>query len=518
MIPFEAPVDDILFSLAHVARAQEAGWDRETGEAIITHFGEFAAEVLAPINAPGDAEGCRLENGRVLMPDGFREAYQKLAGDGWLGLTAPEEFGGQGVDALTAAAITEIFAGANHSLQMVSGLVPGAVSTLMHQGSREQQEAWIPRLISGEFLATMCLTEPEAGSDLARIRCAATQDDNGWRIDGEKTFISGGGQDMSENILHLVLARTAPMETGLRGLSLFLVPAQVEGRPNGVAVTRIEEKLGLHASPTCQMRFDNARAELVGVEGQGLAAMFILMNHARIDVSMQGVAHATRAHAIASAYAATRVQGRKADRSPAVLSDHADVRRKLDEQRILALGARGMSHVALVESLRGAPVELIDFLTPICKIFGTESGIRASDLGIQILGGYGYLTEYGLSQCWRDARITAIYEGANGIHALQLATRALTQKGGAGADAFAALVERLAEGADWLPGAIGEWQARRAVVVASDNPAELAHDFSRLTIGLYLRAVWHRIAAAADAHPDADELRRLAAKVASVRL
>lgn len=518
MIPFEAPIDDILFSLSHVARAEEAEWDRETGEAIITHFSAFAAEVLAPINALGDAQGCRLENGRVIMPDGFREAYQKLSGDGWLGLAAPEEFGGQNVDAVTAAAITEIFAGANHSLQMVSGLVPGAVSTLLHQGSREQQDNWIPRLISGEYLATMCLTEPEAGSDLARIRCAATQDAAGWSIDGEKIFISGGDQDMSENILHLVLARTAPMETGLKGLSLFLVPAHVDGKVNGVTITRIEEKLGLHASPTCQMRFDDARAELVGVEGQGLAAMFILMNHARIDVAMQGVAHASRAHAISSTYAATRVQGRRADRSPAHLIDHADVRRMLDEQRILALGARAMSHVALVESLRGAPVELIDFLTPICKIFGTEAGIRASDLGIQILGGYGYLTEYGLSQCWRDARITAIYEGANGIHALQLATRCLTQKGGAGADAFIALIERLADGGDWAERAIAEWQARRAMIVSSDNPAELAHDFAGQTIGLYLRAVWQRIADVADAHPDGEELRRLASKVKSIRI
>ncbi|TRW99211.1 acyl-CoA dehydrogenase [Paracoccus sp. M683] len=496
MTPFKAPVEDILFSLHQIAGAGSLpDWDSALSAEIISHFAGFAEGVLAPLNAPGDRQGCALENGRVRMPDGVGAAYAQLAGDGWQGLTAPEEFGGQGMDHLTAAAVSEIFSGANHAMQMVTGLVPGAVSTLLAHGSQMQQAAYIPRLASGEWLSTMCLTEAEAGSDLSRIRTRAVPDGDGWRIDGQKIFISGGDQDLSQGILHLVLARTGTPEDGVRGLSLFLCPSETEAGRNHISVTRIEEKLGLHASPTCQMAFENARAELIGQPGQGLAAMFTMMNHARLDVALQGVAHAARAHDIASAYAAERWQGRKPDGSPAALADHPDVRRMLDEQRDLAVVSRAMCHLALVEIERGQRPALVEFLTPLCKIHATEAGIRAADLGIQILGGYGYLEEYGMSQIWRDARITAIYEGANGIHALSLATRGLRLNGGAAIAEFAALAQELAPGDDLLRQMAGAWQDRaRQLAGASDVRAD-AHGFAIQTAALLAQAIRSRLRA-----------------------
>ena len=499
---FCAPVDDILFSLRHVAGAEGVEeWDSDLASDVLGHFGDFAQGVIAPLNGVGDAKGARLENGRVRMPPGFAEAYGQLAEAGWQGLSAPEAFGGMEASPLVAAGVSEIFSGANHAMQMVCNLVPGAISTLIRFGTPEQQEAWVPRLASGEVLSTMCLTEAAAGSDLSAIRCKAEREGDGWRITGEKIFISGGDQDMSAGILHLVLARSGA--AGIKGLSLFLCPAQA-----GVQVTRIEEKMGLHASPTCAMAFERAKAELIGEEGAGLAAMFTLMNHARLDVSLQGVAHAARAYAISSEYAKERVQGRMAEGAPARLSDHADVRRMLDAQRALAIGARAMCHVALVELERGAAPALGEFLTPLCKVFASEAGIRAADLGIQILGGYGYLEEYGLSQIWRDARITAIYEGANGIHARALATRGL--RDGGGSAEFMRLISDLSGGHRVIADHLARWDQRRQAVADMDDPAAAAHGFMEATAGLYYMAAWARIAMVAEHHADAQELLRLA--------
>lgn len=506
MTPFKAPVDDILFCLRDVARADSlADWDDDLAADIIAAFGAFAEGVIAPLDEPGDAQGCQLENGRVRMPDGFGAAFAQLSEDGWQGLGAPEEFGGMAQNHLIAAAVSEIFTGANPSLQMITSLAPGAISTLLVSGSDEQQATWIPRLASGEALATMCLTEPGAGSDLGRVRTKAKRDGDGWRIEGEKIFISGGDQDMSRDILHLVLARTGALEDGVRGLSLFATSRAAAG--DTIKITRIEKKLGLHASPTCQMAFDGAPAELVGAEGDGLMAMFTMMNHARIDVALQGVAHAARAHHIAASYAAERVQGRGPN-GPVTIDTHADVRRMLDEQAILSMGARAMCHIALVEMEKGTRPALIDFLTPVLKVFCTDAGIKAADLGIQILGGYGYLTEYRVSQTWRDARITAIYEGANGIHATATATRGLRVSGGKGADQFEALIGELA--GDRLEELLGMWRAARTDLTVSATPTTGAHDFMELTGALFLRAVWHRIQDAATETSRNDSLIRLA--------
>ena len=504
MFDFKAPQDEILFSLVHVADATRIpSWDSGMAGDIIAHFSNLAEGVIAPLNASGDAQGAQLDNGRVRMPNGFRDAYRQLAGDGWQGLTAPEEFGGMGASPLVAAGVSEIFSGANHALQMVCNLVPGAITTLRRFGSPVQQQNWIPRLAAGEALSTMCLSEPGAGSDLSTIRCRATQSGSGWKIDGEKIFISGGDQDMSETILHLVLARTGLEEDGIRGLSLFLCSAQP-----AISVTRIEDKMGLHASPTCQLRFDQAEAELVGQQGEGLKAMFTLMNHARIDVALQGVAHASRASQIACAYTAERRQGRTTDGRPAMLSDHADVQRMLNEQEILAIGARAMCHIALVELESGDRPALAEFLTPLCKVFGSNAGIKSADLGIQLLGGYGYLREYAVEQHWRDARIAAIYEGANGIHEKTLVTRGLRQ--GGGADEFVALVTELADEAPAIMPRLQEWKRLRKSLSDSQNPLPVAHEFTALSARLYLQACWYRIGCMAHHHPEPDHISRLA--------
>lgn len=491
MTIFSAPVEDIMRSLEVAGADRLSDWDHDLASEIIGHFGAFAEGVIAPLNEIGHSQGCHLENGRVRMPDGFGQAFEQLAEMGWQGLTAPEEHGGMEQNTLVAAAVSEIFSGANLSMQMVCNLVPGAMSTLRRFGSDAQQAEWIPKLAAGEALSTMCLTEPGAGSDLSRIRTTANRSGDDWSISGEKIFISGGDQDLSDDILHLVLARTGAAEDGVKGLSLFLTSKRKAG--SAIAVTRIEEKMGLHGSPTCQLAFDACPAELIGEEGTGLTAMFVLMNHARLDVSLQGVALAGHAHRTAKAYAVERKQGRRADGADAVLTDHADVRRMLDEQRCLEVGARGMAHVALVEMMRGERPELVEFLTPLCKVFCTEAGITSANLGIQILGGYGYLTEYGLAQTWADARITAIYEGANGIHELAIATRGLRQHSGAGADAFDALIQELTDHPTVL--SVRElWRKARDTVAGADDPSPLAHDFTQLSCALFHRAVLTRFA------------------------
>ncbi|MFN3274841.1 MAG: acyl-CoA dehydrogenase family protein [Paracoccus sp. (in: a-proteobacteria)] len=492
MIPFAAPVEDILASLEMFA-GDVPGFDPGLTREVVQHFAGFAAGVLAPLTGPGDRQGCRLDHGRVRMPDGYAEAYRQLAAGGWQGLTAPEAQGGQGMDHLTAAAVTEVFAGANHALQMLAGLVPGAIQTLLAHGSADQQARFIPPLISGQALSTMCLTEAGAGSDLSRIRCAARHDGAGWRITGQKIFISGGDQDMSQAILHLVLARTGTPEDGVHGLSLFLCPSDRDGARNAITVTRIEEKLGLHASPTCQMEFDGAHAEVIGAEGQGLRAMFTMMNHARLDVALQGVGHAARAHAIARAYAADRQQGRRPDGTPAVLADHPDVQRMLTAQHHDARIARAMCHIALAEMARGDRPALVGLLTPLCKITGTEAGIRGADLGIQILGGYGYLEEYGMARVWRDARITSIYEGANGIHALTLTTRGLRHQDGAAIGQMVALTAQLAPGDAAVAAQAEAWQARARDLAAMADVRAEAHEFAAQTGDLLAQAIGVRL-------------------------
>ncbi len=491
MHSFIAPVDDILFSLTNIACANELeSWNNELAQDILRHFAAFAEQEIAPLNEKGDRYGCILKNGRVLMPEGYTDTYAKLAADGWQGLTAPEQFGGMGISPVLGGAVSEIFSGANHAMQMVCNLVPGAMSTLLRFGTDTQQRTWVPKLAAGEALSTMCLTEPGAGSDLSRIQTRAENLDNRWSISGEKIFISGGDQDMSKDILHLVLARTGSSDEGIKGLSLFLCSKLEAG--NTISIDRIESKLGLHASPTCHMTFNETPAEMIGNEGGGLHAMFTIMNHARIDVALQGVAHAARAHAIALAYARERKQGKNSTGQDAFLVEHADVQRMLNEQHKLSVGARAMAHITLVELEKGDRPELAEFLTPLCKFFCTEAGIRSADLGIQILGGYGYLDEYQISQIWRDARITSIYEGANGIHYLALATRGLTAYGGAPARAFDALVGEVTND-EHVMDMRSHWRELCSRVSGAEHPAAHAYEFAQTSGQLFFNAVLAKI-------------------------
>ena len=498
MTPFAAPVAEILYSLEHLGRAGDLpGHDPGTYRQIAEHFGAFAEGTLAPLNATGDREGARLENGRVRMPDGFQAAYRAFCDQGWPGLTLPEDVGGQGMGPLAQGIVTEIFAGANHAFEMITGLVPGAARTLLAFGTPDQCARALPKLASGEWLSTMALTEPGAGSDLSRIKCRADREGAGWQITGEKIFISGGDQDLSDGILHLVLARTSG--EGVDGLSLFYCPSErANGTRNGVAAVRLEDKLGIHASPTCQLQFDRAEAELMGDEGGGLRAMFTVMNHARLSVALEGVAHAARARAIAEAHAGIRVQGRDAP-----IATHADVARMLGEIQIREIGARGIVHLALVAMESGAQRDLVELLTPVAKVFATDAGFEAADIGIQVLGGYGYLEDYGMAQVLRDARITRIYEGTNGIHALTLVTRLLRQA--APLEAFDALVCDT----PGLSEPHAQWREAWADVARAADPRPLAHGFMGLTAELAHQFVWARAADSADAHPDPPRLHAL---------
>ena len=498
MIPFVAPVDDILFSLEHVAQADTTdGFEVETHREIALHFAAFAEGVLAPLNGSGDREGASLEKGRVRMPSGFKEAYDQYCAQGWPGLSIPEKFGGQGLDDHALAITSEIFAGANHAFEMATGLMPGAVRTLLRFGTRKQQDNFLPRLASGDWLTTMALSEPGAGSDLSRIKCQARLTDSGWKINGEKVFISGGDQDLSSGILHLVLARTS--DEGLNGLSLFLcLSEEPDGKRNDIIVTRIEEKLGIHASPTCQIRFDDAQAELIGDVGQGLSAMFTMMNHARLSVALQGVAHAARATAIARRYAEERIQGKEQP-----IARHADVSRMLDEMDLRALGARGIAHLALVELQGAGTSDLVDVLTPIAKYHCTEVGSQAADLGIQVLGGYGYLEEYGMAQILRDVRITRIYEGANGIHALALATRHINL------EAPVQALDDLVISEPTLNGPLQEWRQAWLEMRTALDARPMADAFMRLTSELVHQFVWARIHKSAGHHKDPERISRL---------
>lgn len=498
MSTYAAPVEDILFSLEHIAEASTLNdFDLETHREIASHFAAFAEGVLAPLNGPGDREGASLVNGRVHMPSGFKAAYDQYCAQGWPGLSLPEKYGGQGLGDIALAITSEIFAGANHAFEMTTGLMPGAARTLLRFGTKEQRDNFLPRFASGDWLTTMALSEPGAGSDLSRIRCRARRTEAGWKIDGEKIFISGGDQNLSAGILHLVLARTS--DEGLDGLSLFLcLSDNPDGQRNGISVTRIEEKLGIHASPTCQLRFEDAHAELIGDVGQGLSAMFTMMNHARLSVALQGVAHAAQATTIARRYADERIQGKGQP-----IAQHADVAWMLDEMDLRALGARGIAHLALVQLEKTGASELIDVLTPIAKYHCTEVGSQAADFGIQALGGYGYLEEYGLAQLYRDVRITRIYEGTNGIHALALATRHIKQEKPLRA------LDDLVSSEPTLSGPLEDWRGAWRDMRNRSDARPVADAFMRLTSELVHQFVWVRFEKSADHHGDPERILRL---------
>lgn len=536
---YQPPLQDIRFVQQHWLGA-EADWrrmpahealDQETADMVVEAAGRFCADVLAPLNGPADLQGCRLEEGRVRTPDGFPEAYAAFVEAGWPALACAPEAGGQGLPQLLDAALHEMLASANHGWTMYPGILHGAYACLHAHGDAHLRATYLPHIVSGRWLATMCLTEPQAGSDLGLLRSQARpRGDGSYRLDGSKIFISGGDQDMSENIVHLVLARLPDAPAGTRGLSLFLAPRGIpkDGGgflPNAIHCDGIEKKMGIKGSATCAMRFEGAQAWLVGQPHQGLAAMFVMMNSARLHVGLQGLGHAEMAWQLARAYAAERRQMRAQPR-PADVQDPADpialqpaVQRMLADLRVWTEGMRAIAgwvahQLDLAEQApdaeeRAQAHALASLLTPVVKSFFTERGFALASEALQVFGGYGYVHEYRIEQTLRDARIAMIYEGTNQIQALDLLQRKVAASGGAAlTPLLAALREEAAacEAAGMEPGLAGalrSWSDRTEALTdalcaraAGDAPllARCAEDYLRLVGTLCMAFAWARAA------------------------
>ena len=455
---YKAPVDDIMRALKSAAglsdlsqRGLNGGIDEETLRAILEEAGRFGAEVLDPLNAVGDRAGSRLVDGKVVTPPGWAEAYQAFAAAGWSALPCPEEFGGQGLPEIVSMAACEVWNSANLSFGLCPLLTQGAIDALDAQGSDALKQTYLPKMISGQWTGTMNLTEPQAGSDLGALTTRAErQVDGTYKITGTKIFITYGDHEMAENIIHLVLARLSDAPSGTRGISLFVVPKYLVnddgslGERNDVICASLEHKLGIHASPTCVMKFGEqggATGYLVGEENRGLNAMFIMMNAARLAVGVQGVAIAERATQHAAAYAAERRQGRAPGTDGmAPIIAHPDIRRSLLTMKSMTQAARSIclatareidiSHRAESEAERQSAAARAALLTPIAKAFSTDIGCEVASIGVQIHGGMGFIEETGAAQYYRDARILPIYEGTNGIQALDLVGRKLPLENG----------------------------------------------------------------------------------------
>jgi alkylation response protein AidB-like acyl-CoA dehydrogenase len=483
---YRAPIRDLSFCLTEVVgvdRLTAGGgfpdFDRETMAAILDAAGQFSSEVLAPLNRIGDQQGARYANGRVTTPAGFPGAYRAFAGAGWNSLDADPAYGGQGLPKALALAVFETI----HSANMAFGLCPllshGAIEALHAHGSERLKGLYLPRLISGEWTGTMNLTEPQSGSDLAHLRTRAEPDgDGGYRLTGSKIYITWGDHDCADNIVHLVLARLPDAPEGVRGISLFVAPKRLVaddgslGEPNDLRPGGIEHKLGIHASPTCTMLFEGAHAELVGQPGQGLPHMFTMMNSARLNVGMEGVGIAERAYQQALAYALDRRQGRSAwtGEHPAPIFDHPDVRRSLVLMKARIEAARALcletavnadlARVAASPEAREAARLREELLVPVAKAWSTDMGVEIASQGLQIHGGMGFIEDTGAAQHYRDARIAPIYEGTNGVQAIDLMGRKLGLGGGAAVrtlitDIRAVAAELSASDDEWLhaPGA-----------------------------------------------------------------
>ncbi len=465
---YSAPVDDIFVALksaagldAQITNGNDPGYpsgvnsglDSETIRAILEEAGSFAAGVLDPLNSSGDRCGSKLVNGSVVTPPGFKEAYQKFSAAGWSALPCPEEYGGQGLPEIVSAAVCEIWNSANMAFGMCPLLTQGAIHALNSGGSAELKQAYLPKMISGHWTGTMNLTEPHAGSDLSELKTRAVrQGDGTYLITGTKIFISFGDHDMAENIIHLVLARLPDAPPGTRGISLFLAPKICLnddgslGARNDVICAGVEHKLGITASPTCVMKFGEgggATGYLVGEENRGLATMFVMMNQARLAVGMQGVAIAERATQRALAFAKERTQGRASGASGAAMSPiiaHPDVRRMLLTMKSSTQAARMIcfataaaldaAHQSTDAQKTNASRNLAALLTPVAKAFATDTAVEVASLGVQVHGGMGYVEETGAAQHLRDARILPIYEGTNGIQAVDLIMRKVSMDGG----------------------------------------------------------------------------------------
>jgi acyl-CoA dehydrogenase len=452
---YAAPVDHMRFVLEHTA-----GLDRvralpafaevtpDVVAAVLEGAGRFAAEVFAPLNAPGDRVGSRVTPEGVVAPPGFRDAYQRYVADGWNSLAGAPAYGGQGMPFVVQAATVEMWGAANMSLGLCPELSSGAIAALAEHAPEALRRRFLPKMVSGEWTGTMCLTEPQAGSDLSTVTTRAEPDGEAWRLYGRKIYITWGEHDLADNIIHLVLARAPNAPSGVKGLSLFAVPRYrvgADGRPgaaNDIRCVSVEHKMGIHASPTCVLALgDGPGAEgfLVGPLHQGLACMFTMMNHMRLGVGLQALGVAEQAYQIAARHARERVQGRDAAGKPTTILGHADVRRMLLTMKSQIQAARGLSYAAAATvdlahhgagEAQAAARARADLLTPIVKAWCSDMAIEVTSLSVQVLGGMGFTEDALAAQCYRDVRITAIYEGTNGIQAQDLLGRKVIKDGG----------------------------------------------------------------------------------------
>jgi acyl-CoA dehydrogenase len=549
MPSYKAPVDEVMFLLEDVldiARLHNLqGFEEATPDtvrAVLEGGARLCEEVLQPLNQSGDREGCRrAADGTVTTPKGFRQAYEAYRAGGYVGLAMPPEFGGSGLPAAVNAVMQEFTTSANLALGMYPGLTQGAIAALLVHGSEEQKRTYLPKMIEGVWSGTMNLTEPHCGTDLGLLRTkAARQPDGSFRITGQKIFISAGEHDLTENIVHLVLARIEGAPAGTKGISLFVCPKiLVEddgslGARNAVACGKIEEKMGIHANATCVMNYDGATAWLVGEENRGLAAMFVMMNEARLAVGLQGLGIGEVAYQNAAAYAKERLQGRslsgpKAPDKPAdPIIVHPDVRRTLLTMKALTEGGRALALWTALEAdilhrspdaaARQKADDHLGLMTPIVKACLTDWGFQHAVNAQQMLGGHGYVAELGMEQFVRDARITMIYEGANGIQALDLVGRKLPKDGGRAMMAFLAEVtafvkEHEAEEAlkpliASLEASLGHLQKAtmwfmQNALAKPDNAGAGSTDYLHLFGLVALGYMWARMAKAALARPEA---------------
>ncbi|MEM6908793.1 MAG: acyl-CoA dehydrogenase C-terminal domain-containing protein [Pseudomonadota bacterium] len=502
-------------------------------EAVVSEAGKFCSEVLAPLNQVGDEQGCtRHDDGSVTTPDGFKQAYEQLVEAGWTTLTGPEEFGGQGLPHVLGFAFEEYIGTANQAFAMYPGLTGGAAAALQAAGSQEQKEMYLPKMISGEWSGTMNLTEPHCGTDLGMIRTRAEpQGDGSYAITGTKIFISAGEHDLTSNIIHLVLAKTPGAPDNSKGISLFVVPKFIldengePGERNAVSCGSIEKKMGIHGNATCVLNYDGARGWMVGEENKGLAAMFVMMNAARLGVGIQGLAQAEVSYQNAVTYALDRRQGRAltgpadTDAKADPIFVHPDVRRMLMDAKVFNEGMRALclwgalqvdlTHKAQTEAERQLADDLIGLMTPVIKGYGTDKGYDIANNMQQVYGGHGYVKEWGMEQFVRDSRIAMIYEGTNGVQAMDLCGRKLAANGGRAVQAFFAAVEEeiasakqvdgLADIAEKVEKALGEQKAATMWFMqnAMANPNHLgagAHHYMHIMGVVTLGLMWLKMA------------------------
>ncbi|MFQ0815329.1 acyl-CoA dehydrogenase [Brucella anthropi] len=544
MPSYRAPVEDTNFVLNDVLNYQRynnlpgfADASPDVVEAILSEGAKLAEGTLFPVNQTADREGCtRHADGSVTTPKGYKEAYNLYREGGWLGLAVPEQYGGQGLPYLLHTAVGEYMSSANMALTMYPGLTQGAIAAILTHGTDEQKDTYLPKMVEGTWTGTMNLTEPHCGTDLGLLRTSASpQADGTYKISGQKIFISAGEHDMSENIIHLVLARIDGAPEGVKGISLFIVPKFIldeNGNPgarNGVSCGSIEEKMGIHGNATCVMNYDEATGYLIGEANKGLRAMFTMMNEARLGVALQGLSIAETAYQNAVIYARERIQGRalsgavapekKAD--PIIV--HPDIRRNLMNIRAFNEAGRALilwialhsdiAHRAGDEAERQAADDLVGLLTPVLKGVLTDKGFEHAVMAQQVFGGHGYIEEQGMSQYVRDARIAMIYEGANGIQALDLVGRKLALNGGRAITAFFKEVgefceanrenEKLSFFTKYLKKGVNDLQSAtmwlmQNAMAKPDNAGAASNDYMHLFGLVALGYMWARMAKVAE--------------------